>query len=83
MRQLPVLMVVLLSLLTASYVMGEEKKEKEDNRPPYYLTDTELDKKLGVDEQAEAPKEYVCRRHLVLASICLRNILTTNNIATI
>jgi hypothetical protein len=31
----------------------------EDDKPPYYLTDAELDKKLGVDEKNEAPKEYV------------------------
>ena len=37
--------------------MGEEKKETD--KLPYYLTDAELDKKLGVNEKADAPKNYV------------------------
>ena len=43
----------------ASHALDQEKKEQEDNRPPYYLADAELDKKLGVDEKTETPKEYV------------------------
>jgi hypothetical protein len=30
-----------------------------ENKLPYYLTEVELDKKLGVDEKVEVPKEYV------------------------
>ena len=59
MRQLPIFLVVCLSLFTVSQVMGQVKAEKEDNKPPYYLTDVELDKKLGIDEKTEASKEYI------------------------
>ncbi|MCL2624246.1 MAG: nitrophenyl compound nitroreductase subunit ArsF family protein [Planctomycetaceae bacterium] len=59
MRPLPIFLIVFLSLVTASQVMGQIKDEKEDNRPPYYLTDVALDKKLGIDEKTEAPKEYI------------------------
>jgi hypothetical protein len=54
MRSLHVLLIVLASCFGAGNVFGAE-----DDAPPYYLTDTELDKKLGVDEKIEAPKEYV------------------------
>ena len=56
MRPFPLLLFVLAACLTALNVFGAEKKE---DKPPYYLTDAELDKKLGVDEKAEAPTEYV------------------------
>jgi len=34
-------------------------EKTDEDKPPYYLTDAELDKKLGVDEKVDAPKEYV------------------------
>lgn len=33
--------------------------EKKDDKPPYYMTDEQLDKKLDVDEKAKAPKMFV------------------------
>lgn len=33
--------------------------EKKDDKPPYYLTDEELDKKLDIDEKTESPKTFV------------------------
>lgn len=59
MKQLPIFLIAFLSLFTASQVMGQVKTEKEDNRPPYSLTEAQLDKKLGIDEKTEAPKEYI------------------------
>jgi hypothetical protein len=63
MKRLPVLLIVCLSLAAASQVVGQAKPEKEDTRPPYYLTEAELDKKLGVevkaDEKPVPPKEYI------------------------
>ena len=63
MKQLLVLTVVLFSLVTASHAFGQVKTDKEDARPPYYLTETELDRKLGIevkaDEKPVAPKEYI------------------------
>jgi len=56
MKQLSVVVVVFALLFAVPHVVGQEKN---DDRPPYYLTDAELDKKLGVDEKTEAPKEYV------------------------
>jgi hypothetical protein len=57
MKLLPTLLFVLAAYVTASNVLCQERRE--DDRPPYYLTDEELDKKLGIDEKTEAPKEYV------------------------
>ena len=57
MRQIPITLFVLISFLAVSSSWGNEKKK--DDRPPYYLTDAELDKKLGVDEKVVTPKEYV------------------------
>ena len=63
MKQLAILLTACLSLFTASQVMGQVKVEKEDTQPPYYLTEVELDKKLGIevkaDEKPVAPKEYI------------------------
>ena len=59
MRLLSVPLIVFVSLFTASQIMGQVKVEKEDTRPPYYLTEAELDKKLGIDEKTEASKEYI------------------------
>lgn len=36
-----------------------QAKEKKDDKPPYYLTDEELDKKLGVDTKAKTPEVFV------------------------
>ena len=58
MKQLHIFLIAFLSLFTVSQVMGQVKTDKEDNRPPYYLTDAELDKKLGIDEKTEAPGDY-------------------------
>jgi len=57
MRFLPITLIAFVSLFTVSHVLGQEKKE--DDKPPYYLTDAQLDKKLGVDEKAKAPEEFV------------------------
>jgi hypothetical protein len=61
MRLLPALLFVLAVCIAAPRAISTEKKEEE--KPPYYLTDAELDKKLGVaDDEAlkvEAPKEYI------------------------
>jgi len=57
MRLLPAALIVFVSLFTVSHALGQEKKE--DDKPPYYLTDAQLDKKLGVDEKAKAPEEFV------------------------
>jgi DNA-binding protein len=62
MRLLPTLLFVLAVCIAAPSAISTEKKEEE--KPPYYLTDAELDKKLGVAEKdetqrVEAPKEYV------------------------
>jgi thiol-disulfide isomerase/thioredoxin len=57
MKLLPVTLTIIVSLLAVSHVFGEERKE--DERPPYYLTDAELDKKLGIDEKTEAVKEHI------------------------
>ena len=59
MKRLLVLTIVLFSLVTASHAFGQVKKETEDNRPPYYLTEAKLDKNLGIDEKTEAQKEYI------------------------
>ena len=57
MRLLPVFLFVLVACFAVTNVFSAEKKD--DDKPPYYLTDAELDKTLGVDEKAEAPKAYV------------------------
>lgn len=36
-----------------------QAEEKKDDKPPYYLTDAELDKKLGVDEETKPPEQFV------------------------
>ena len=56
MRLFSVALIVFVSLFTLSQVLGQAK---QDDRPPYYLTDAELDKKLKVDEKTEAPSEYI------------------------
>ncbi|MCL2744043.1 MAG: nitrophenyl compound nitroreductase subunit ArsF family protein [Planctomycetaceae bacterium] len=57
MRLFHVLLFVLASCFTVASVFSAEKKETD--KPPYYLTDAELDKKLGIDEKTESPKEYI------------------------
>jgi hypothetical protein len=57
MRLLPVLLFVLTACFAVAHVCNAQTKEEE--KPPYYLTDAELDKKLGIDEKADAPKEYI------------------------
>ena len=58
MKPLPVLLFFLVAWFAAANIFSAEKKE-EDNKPPYYLTDAQLDKALGIDEKVKAPKEYV------------------------
>jgi hypothetical protein len=50
-------MTVFALLFTVSHAWGQASRV--DDRPPYYLTDAELDKKLNVPEKMDAPKEYV------------------------
>jgi hypothetical protein len=57
MRLLPALLFVLAAYTAAPSATSTEKNEEE--KPPYYMTDAELDKKLGIDEKVEAPKEYI------------------------
>ena len=57
MRPLFAILFTLLIFFTVFQAIGEEKKETD--KPPYYLTDAELDKKLGVNEKTDAPKDYV------------------------
>ena len=52
-----VILVLVASFFYVSTVFAQQKMD--ENKPPYYLTDVELDKKLGIDEKKEAPKEYV------------------------
>ena len=60
MRPLSVALLVFASLFAVSHVMGQNKTEKDDDRPLYELDDKELDKKLGIDEKTEALKDYIC-----------------------
>lgn len=39
--------------------MAAYADEKKDDKAPYYLTDGELDEKLGVDADAETPETFV------------------------
>ena len=57
MKHFHVLLFFLASCFAVTEISRAEKAE--ENKPPYYLTDAELDKKLGIDENAEAPKEYL------------------------
>ena len=56
---------ILIPLFLCSLVpVSIQAEEKKDDRPPYYLTDEELDKKLGVDGSADentqkAPDQFV------------------------
>ena len=52
-----VIFMLVMSLFCVSTVLAQQ--ETDENKPPYYLTDAELDKKLSIDEKTEAPKEYV------------------------
>ena len=56
MKQVFVSFAFLTLLFLPAIVQADEKK---DDKAPYYLTDEELDKKLGVDEKAEAPEAFV------------------------
>lgn len=47
--------IVMLPFFIAHPVLGE----KQDDKPPYYLSDSELDKKLTIDEKVKAPQEYL------------------------
>jgi len=57
MRLIPVALVVFVSLFAVSQVLGQARVA--DDRPPYYLTDAELDRKLGIDARTEAQNEFV------------------------
>ena len=48
-----------LSAVALSPVVVQADDKKKDDKPPYYLTDEELDKKLGVDEKSEVPEIFV------------------------
>lgn len=59
MKQLLAFLVVLsVVFLLPTAARANEKKEGDDP-VPYRLTDEELDEKLGVDEDAEAPEIFV------------------------
>ena len=57
MRSLHVLLFVLATCFAVSYVC--QAQTKAEDKPPYSLTDVELDKKLGIEEKTELPKEYI------------------------
>ena len=56
-RMLVFLFVLPAVVLSPTVVQADDKKK--DDKPPYYLTDEELDKKLGVDAEAESPEAFV------------------------
>lgn len=57
MKRLLTIMLVLTAVAFAQTMV--QAQEKTDDKPPYYLTDEDLDKKLGVDEKAETPETYI------------------------
>jgi hypothetical protein len=56
MKKILATLTVFAMLLTVSHAW---EQARQDDRPPYYLTDAELDKKLDISEKTDAPKEYV------------------------
>jgi len=56
-KQLSIALIVSSFLLAAPSIFGAEKEEND--QPPCYLTDADLDKKFGVDEKDQALTEYV------------------------
>ncbi len=57
MKRLLTIMLVLTAAVFAQTMV--QAQEKTDDKPPYYLKNEDLDKKLGVDEKAEAPETYI------------------------
>lgn len=56
-RMIAILFVLSAVVLSPMITQADEKKK--DDKAPYYLTDEELDKKLGVDEKTELPEVFV------------------------
>lgn len=50
---------VIILLFVLSVIVPVPILLSADDKPPYYMTDEQLDKKLGVDEKAETPEMFI------------------------
>lgn len=56
-HKIQLLLAIFVFVFVPIIVQGADEKQSE--KPPYYLNDEQLDKKLGVDEKVETPKSFL------------------------